>query len=580
MENFFFGKAGLIPWIGIVERRNSDDLRIGRCKVRAFFHHSGDTSEMSTDSLPDAYPLEPLTGTFWATAKEGDTVFGYFLDEKKQSMLIVGKLPVALQNEVNHPEGSGFKDARTSAELASFPRQIFKTYRYSPNGVDAQELDKAAKYPPYGSDKASIPFLSRADEAAIPSQISPDSRKAQASGTRYNTADGKTWFELPTVWSAKYPFNHAYESESLHVMEFDDSPGSERVSLHHRIGSGFEFFPDGSVVYKNMKDGYEVTLGNKKIGISGDCDVHIKGNRTLLIDGNLTQHVSGDYFLSVDGQMKTLIRGNETRNIGADSKTSIQGDFVNKVAGQLWLQGSKIQENSSSTPDVDEIHDFDLPSLPANTIENTSKLISITGTEVAAHDDTFKVAGGGSGEVVTTNKLTPAPTTCPVVKDSTTAFTDGDSRYRMQLSKYYQLADLTIRPPYPHAIADQNGLSQADIICNLAALSLQIIDPISAQFPGSQINSGFRALTDGKSQHESGEAVDLQWPSITAGSLSKYLEIANWIKDNLPFDQLILEHGTTCWIHVSMSRTKTNRKVTLTQINGTYYPGLSMFGRI
>jgi len=356
MENFFFGKNGLTPWIGIVERRNSDDLKIGRCKIRAFGYHSADTSLQPTDLLPDAYPLEALSGTFWSTPKEGETVFGYFLDEKKQMMIILGRLPAAFQREVNHPEGTGFKDARTQDELASYPRQTIGKYSYSADdGVIAQELVAASKYPPFGTDKASIPFLSRAIESEIPDQIAPAKRKSYAAATTYKTATGGQWSELASKWAAKYPLNHAYESESLHSMEFDDTPGSERVSLHHRLGSGIEYFPDGSTVDKCVKDRNDITLGNKKIGISGSCDEHIKGDYTLLVDGNMTLHVSGDLKIVVEGEKQELIVGNETRNVGSDSKVSVDGDFINKASGTLWLKGSQLQENSSSTPDVPEV---------------------------------------------------------------------------------------------------------------------------------------------------------------------------------------------------------------------------------
>jgi hypothetical protein len=149
----------------------------------------------------------------------------------------------------------------------------------------------------------------------------------------------------------------------------------------------------------------------------------------------------------------------------------------------------------------------------------------------------------------------------------------------MQLSKYFQLADLTIRPVYPHHIADQHGLKQAEIICNLAHLSQNTLDLIYKKYPGMRINSAFRKAQNGKSQHEFGEAADMQWSNINVGSLSKYLEIAEWIKENVPFDQLILEHGNTIWLHVSLKRNGTNRKQVLTMKNGAYTPGLNMFGR-
>ena len=68
------------------------------------------------------------------------------------------------------------------------------------------------------------------------------------------------------------------------------------------------------------------------------------------------------------------------------------------------------------------------------------------------------------------------------------------------------------------------------------------------------ITSGFRAGL-GNSQHLKGEAVDLQF---TGTDKKEYIKIAEYIKNNLPYDQLILEFQTTGtgnpWIHVSLSK--------------------------
>lgn len=571
MEKFFFGKH-VEWWIGIVERRNLDDAKVGCCKVRIFGYHTANKSAMPTESLPDAYPAEPLSGALFSTPREGDTVFGIFLDANHQSPLMLGRIPVKEQNKIVSKEGDGFSDARD--DLTTYPRQMFQSYSYAASGIQIAEFDKAFPYPAYGQ-KSSLPFLARALLEAIPNQISPNTKKSQASITRFSTAKGDVWFELPTAYATVYPFNHVYESESLHVLEFDDTPGAERVHIAHRTGSSIEFFPDGSAVYKSVKDDYKVVLGDQKIGVSGKSDITINGDATLYVKGNYTQHIGGDYQLSVDGSFKRLIRGSEISNVSGDIKHKTSGQMVQKADGALFLKGNPLQHNSSSTPDVEDIKDFDLPTLPADTLsqENQKALIDATGSAVALDDDNTTV----NGQVV--NPPAPTPLECPIVQDNLTPFADSDTRYRMQISKYFQLADVSIRALYPHNVQAQNGLTQDQVICNLSFLARNSIDPITQQFPGARINCGFRKTKDGHSSHEKGEAVDLQWPNIQVGSLSKYMDIANWIVANVPFDQLILEHGNTIWLHVSLSKTGTNRKQVLTMKDGSYTAGLNLFGR-
>jgi hypothetical protein len=66
------------------------------------------------------------------------------------------------------------------------------------------------------------------------------------------------------------------------------------------------------------------------------------------------------------------------------------------------------------------------------------------------------------------------------------------------------------------------------------------------------ITSGFRSRPS-NSDHNLGQAVDLQFKSH---SFSDYYSIAEWIKNNVPYKQVLLEYasrpsGTIAWIHVA-----------------------------
>lgn len=102
---------------------------------------------------------------------------------------------------------------------------------------------------------------------------------------------------------------------------------------------------------------------------------------------------------------------------------------------------------------------------------------------------------------------------------------------------------------------------------NMMRVSGKIIEPILARFPGVFIYSFFRSPALNKkiggsktSQHCNGEAVDLD----SVGNKAN-LDIFNFVKDNLVFDQLCLEapdeHGVPSWIHISyVEHPKKNRQ--------------------
>ncbi len=149
--------------------------------------------------------------------------------------------------------------------------------------------------------------------------------------------------------------------------------------------------------------------------------------------------------------------------------------------------------------------------------------------------------------------------------------------YNQKLSANYTLRNVSIGAVFPHQIVAQNGLTVADIVCNLKAVAENIIEPLAKKYPGLRINSGFRKGTS-NSQHNRGQAVDIQWPGLAA---SAYTERAQWIKANLPFDQLIFEHGNSIWLHISYNRSlSTQRNALLTfypKASPQYKPGLTNY---
>ena len=134
-----------------------------------------------------------------------------------------------------------------------------------------------------------------------------------------------------------------------------------------------------------------------------------------------------------------------------------------------------------------------------------------------------------------------------------------------------------------------NSCPDFETAANLKALADNILQPISDHFQKAvNVNSGFRcmelnkAINKGKdkpSQHRRGEAADIE-----IAGLSNHV-LAEWIRDNLPFDQLILENHTvgdpnSGWVHVSYCQHKERHSI-LTAVfdaNGkpTYLQGLQV----
>jgi hypothetical protein len=91
------------------------------------------------------------------------------------------------------------------------------------------------------------------------------------------------------------------------------------------------------------------------------------------------------------------------------------------------------------------------------------------------------------------------------------------------------------------------------VVNNLAGLAQNVIEPIKAKYPSMIITNSYRhGATIGGGAHGTGQAADLQFRGVPAHS---YIDIAKWIEQNIPYDQLLLEYlpGKTVWIHLSFA---------------------------
>jgi D-alanyl-D-alanine dipeptidase len=120
---------------------------------------------------------------------------------------------------------------------------------------------------------------------------------------------------------------------------------------------------------------------------------------------------------------------------------------------------------------------------------------------------------------------------------------------------------------------------------NFKLLAANIFEPIREHFGKPiHISSGYRSDALNKaiggsktSQHCAGEAIDIDMDGSANGITNKM--VFDYIKDNLNFDQLIWEFGTTSnpdWVHVSYESTGKQRKQVLRAVKSggatTYIP--------
>lgn len=143
---------------------------------------------------------------------------------------------------------------------------------------------------------------------------------------------------------------------------------------------------------------------------------------------------------------------------------------------------------------------------------------------------------------------------------------------------------LTFAETFKSATAKRLGIDNTpptELEDEILSTAVNIYDKVVDQFGKDyvKINSFYRSEALNKaiggaigSQHQKAEAIDIDSPG------NKFnLEIFNFVKDNLVFDQLIAEYpdekGIPDWIHVSFVRhPKKNRGQILVKLRAKYIP--------
>lgn len=136
----------------------------------------------------------------------------------------------------------------------------------------------------------------------------------------------------------EYPYVKTMKSESGHSIQLDDTPGRERVRIHHgKSGTFIEMHPTGDEVHKVFGDGYEIIYGNKNVMVKGSCNLTVNGDCNLEVLGNFNQQVNGDYKLAVKGKID--VRGVKDITISGNDDVSISAN--EKFGGMLRLSAAQ-----------------------------------------------------------------------------------------------------------------------------------------------------------------------------------------------------------------------------------------------
>ena len=456
-----------------------------------------------------------------------------------------------------------------------------------------------------------------------------------------------TGIEPPMSSPGQYPHVHVYKSESGHIKEIDDTPGNERLLDFHKSGTYQEIAPDGRRVVKVVGDNYLIVVADDQIYIEGSHNLYVRGNMNITclndvalnVGGRVEMNVNEDFRLkaksisleTTSGDVNIYSTNNLYTRSGAN--TSIfAGKNINQGAGAnvsiaagsniIAAAATKVSIKSNAAVAMDAPLVTTNKGNSGNTASSAAVAIakvsglgtaptredttspSILESIIQGIDDDEEEQAAAIQEAIASGRITQeevdelqkstfateeTDTTSPnaVNPTATTAneiklLPETSISRELKLSTNYRLSHLTSPGPvFDHQIRAQNGKTKAQLAGNLSLLARNVLEPIAKKFGPITINSAFRSGS-GKSQHLKGMAVDITYGTRSTDPATMYA-IAQWIKEHVAFDQLILEYGKSqIWTHVSFNgegaqRPFTDRTKVMTcprAPTGGYVPGL------
>jgi len=356
--------------------------------------------------------------------------------------------------------------------------------------------------------------------------------------------------EPSSPYGAKYPFNKVIQTEAGHVVEIDDTPGKERIHIYHRKGTYDEVDENGNRVTKTVGNEFEITVGDKAVFVQGSMNLFVKGNINIEAYNDVNLNVSGKLNASVAEAFRIRANG---MFFESDGPVSIKanGSIAIDSGSDTYIEQGASVESGLEIPNPRDISVY-VPSIEDraafenddNDVDSTSQ---VTGSIVANRQASNPVR-------------VPAQTTICGIN-----ITEGQNLDDIRLTNNYTVGSLSSFTEISRArVVAQMGLTEGEIVCNLKLLAANCLDKIKAKYPTMIVTHAFRLAAIGpNSKHKLGQAADMQFTDLNAmgpgnAQRTAYYERCLWIKDNVPYDALLMEYknyGTAFpWIHIQFNK--------------------------
>lgn len=348
----------------------------------------------------------------------------------------------------------------------------------------------------------------------------------------------------------------------------------------------------------NLTAAEEINIHSNKINIEADNLLHILGDEGVHISSGVDMHVTANSQMilhalkDLNVKSKENVKIDSVNNIEMYSRQNINAD---STGGKINLNSQQavpvsMEKEEAETSNAGLLKEriyIDKVSIPdPEPVRYSSRLSEqaegYETTEKEYKDQKDEVVTRGVAPSETLDDPNPVEITSASPSSVQTEYVTPDQGLlkvtelpgNYKLSPNFVLDNMwrTVAvSPGKHTIRGQRGLTYGQIVLNLQALALNVLEPVKKLYPMMKITSCFRHDDDyPKSAHSLGLAVDMQFPGF---SKNDYYDIANKLATILKYDQLLLEYwaqSNSPWIHVGIGKAGTFEPSSMRNVAWTF----------
>ena len=133
--------------------------------------------------------------------------------------------------------------------------------------------------------------------------------------------------------------NQINETLSGHVIQIDDTPGQENITIRHNSGSEYVINPNGDIAITSNGDMVTRVSGTATIIVDGDANIESLGNLNLKSKGDMNISCGGDYNLDVDGTKTEMVNSALNQHVYGSYSSVIKGSSSRTVVGAITDAG-------------------------------------------------------------------------------------------------------------------------------------------------------------------------------------------------------------------------------------------------